>query len=87
MKCKYCGGTGYDDTQRSTVMTEFPPCPWCGGSGYVKDKKQTNREWLESLPSLEMANWIVKTIIDNAHAAKYCNPDYWKNWLEEEHKD
>ena len=66
MKCKYCNGTGYKDTQRGTVMTEFPPCPWCGGSGYVKDKKQTHFEYMQSCTMEELGCFICEKLMHGA---------------------
>lgn len=91
MKCKHCNGIGYDDTQRGTVMTEFPPCPWCGGSGYVKDKKQTNFDFMQSCTMEEMAEWLNKhsdfmyNCGKNHVPPKIMNKKEWKEWLKQPH--
>ena len=66
MRCKHCDGTGYNDTQRGTVMTEYPPCPWCGGSGYVKDKKQTRFEFMQSCTMEELGCFICEKLMNGA---------------------
>ena len=92
MKCKYCNGTGYNDTQRGTVMTEFPPCPWCGGSGYIKDNEQTNEEWFATLSTEEKAKTIANATYSSAMMGveitalpKEDEVRKWKRWLKQPH--
>ena len=92
MKCKYCNGTGYNDTQRGAVITEFPPCPWCGGSGYVKDKEQTNEEWFNGLSTIEKAKALHKLHWEMQNHFNYSPDDedyveeYCLYWLKAIHK-
>lgn len=101
MKCKYCNGTGYNDTQRGTVMTEFPPCPWCGGSGYVRDNEQTNEEYIRSCSTEELAeflHWLTLACYicgkdgvreDKKHCifGRCTGHEDIKEWLKEKHKN
>lgn len=86
MKCKYCNGTGYNDTQRGAVMTEFPPCPWCGGSGYVKDKEQTTEEWFCQLSIEEKAKVLRRKTYGNGEDNKR-EEEGWEHWLKAEHQE
>lgn len=92
MKCKYCNGTGYNDTQKGTVMTEFPPCPWCGGNGYVKDKEQTNEEWFNGLSTIEKAkalhklHWEMQNHFDYSPDDEDYVEEYCLYWLKAIHK-
>lgn len=92
MKCKHCNGTGYNDTQRGAVMTEFPPCPWCGGSGYIKDNEQTNEKWFNGLSTIEKAKALHKLYWEMQNHFNYSPDDedyvekYCLYWLKAIHR-
>ena len=74
MKCKICGGTG---TSNTCVNGTFKPCTFCDGTGEYEpfdadieldkldSEPQTNEEWLHSLNTEQLAEWLTNVINTN----------------------
>ena len=78
MKCPRCNGTGYV----KTISVGGVPCSTCNGTGKIV---QTNKEYMQTCSSDELANTIFRLIVHGT----VIRPDreYIKKWLKEEHKD
>jgi len=86
MKCKFCDGNGKDYWCLNGVPY---PCPVCNGTGKIK---QTNKEYMDSCNSDELAEFLWKIVSEYILWDKMHEPQYAGNpkqafidWLKEEH--
>ena len=88
MKCGYCNGTGehINDANRMTT------CEFCGGTGVIKSL--TNEEWLHTLNTEQLAEWINNIVDDGIIKAwmikNNCCGDYLESvkwWLKQPHRE
>ena len=89
MKCPMCGGDGITDKFTPNVGR----CIKCNGSGEIEP---TNKEWLHSLNTEQLAEWfahhsdfceICEKHCDN-DTGMQCNGDFkerWVEWLKQQH--
>ena len=63
-----------------------------GGSCYRPKEPQTKQDWLRSLNTEQLAEWIAhQTMIallenQNNHSLRMTYPAYWVEWLKQPHK-
>ena len=83
MKCPMCGGIGLTDLHTPNVGR----CIKCNGSGEIEP---TNEEWLRSLNTEQLAEWMYK---QNVYAFFVCrnggkvpSKEHYIEWLKEKHE-
>ena len=93
MKCPKCGGYGkYLKMEQGNSCYEvgLSFCDKCHGSGEIE---VTNEEWLNTLPTEEKAEFLVKILMTEMHPVKRGGVDMEKaieevtEWLKQPHKD
>ena len=84
MKCPMCGGDGITDKFTPNVGR----CIKCNGSGEIEP---TNEEWLHSLNTEQLAEWIA-SVVQKAISIKESNgivmlesAIWWDEWLKQPH--
>ena len=94
--CPKCEGSGElrvpVTEHMGAVLYGTEQCDECGGSGYVN---MTNEEWLKSLSTEELANYIATQCADAIRlwremqywtANEKCKSNKWYVWLKEIHE-
>lgn len=90
MICELCKGKGWVQGQAPDIPTA---CPACDGKGFIE---QTNEEWIKSMTTEELAEWIYctmfykscqKDVEDGAYMQMMTKKDYIENWLKEKHEE
>lgn len=90
MKCPRCRGNGSVPYHIDEDLFDETLCPVCHGSGEIE---VTNEEWLNTLPTEEKAEFLVKIVMTAMHPVKRGGVDMEKaieevtEWLKKPHKD
>ena len=92
--CGLCEGVGFVINSAGLKCK----CDYCNGTGIIIRRVQTNEEWLHSLNTEQLAEWIADTINDvvyemsiDAWAGDVDRDNYWQRksewieWLKEKH--
>ena len=86
-KCNGRGTVGYFHIDHFADIE----CDRCNGSGEVSEVEMTNEEYLKSLNTEQLAEWIAhQTMIallenQNNHSLLMTYPAYWVEWLKQPH--
>lgn len=91
--CDMCNGTGY--VKEASNSMDYPyvkKCPKCNGGGYKVEQWQTNKEWLQTASTEQLADFLHDIVIRVTQATwDGKKPDYpaylydWKKWLKQPH--
>jgi hypothetical protein len=103
--CEFCGGTGEVEVVGDSVTDVFDKC---GGTGFCEmrmgdgctlgspcphQKPLTNEEYIKSLNTEQLAEWISKVTIDawfrqvNNELPKPNGAKEWAEWLKQPHEE
>ena len=92
--CPKCNGRGTVGYYHIDHFIDIE-CDRCNGSGEVSEVEMTNEEWLKSLSTEELANYLATQCADAIRlwkemqywtANEKCKSNKWYVWLKEIHK-